>query len=124
MIARNANPLNVVEHNQPSVERIGRLCDLRQVKRRTNKSEPVGEVFEGLHSTLDRPGVLSRKSSMPDQRPVNRGQPSTLAVELNRRAHCDVADERFEIRRERRRVDDQLHRQVGLALSPALRQAT
>jgi hypothetical protein len=68
-----------------------------------------------MHTPLDGIGVIGRESPMPDERQVDIGQSCKLAVEQDRRAHLDVADERFHVLRESQSVDEELHRQRGLS---------
>ena len=48
VLAGRADPLDVIEHDQAGVEGVGRRGDVRQVERRANEGEPVGQVVEGL----------------------------------------------------------------------------
>ena len=48
VLAWSTHPLDVVEQDQAGVEGVGRECHVRQVKRRANEGEPVGDASPGL----------------------------------------------------------------------------
>ena len=60
------NALNVIQHDQPRIEGVGRCGHVRQVERRPHEGKSLGERFQRLQGSVDAVAMFHAELAKSD----------------------------------------------------------